>query len=114
MGGYSDWLAPRPTPKEEKSAPKPAAPVRIKPKTQKLRMSYKELKELEVLPQTIETLETEQTGLIAKMSETGYHARDPQEIKADNERLKEIEVLLTESFDRWEALETKRAQVEGS
>ena len=114
VGGYSDWLAQRPTPKEEKSAPKPAAPVRIKPKTQKLRMSYKELKELEVLPQTIETLETEQTGLIAKMSETGYHARDPQEIKADNERLKEIEVLLTESFDRWEALETKRAQVEGS
>ena len=115
VGGYSDWLAQRPQPVEpEKQEPKeiPLQP-KNKVKPQKLRMSYKENKELEELPKRIETLEAEQSALIEKMSASDYHAQGVEVIKADNERLKAIGEALTESYDRWEELETKREQIEG-
>ena len=48
-----------------------------------------------------------------KMSASDYHAQGVEVIKADNERLKAIGEALTESYDRWEELETKREQIEG-
>ena len=65
------------------------------------------------MPIRIETLEAEQSALIEKMSASDYHAQGVEVIKADNERLKAIGEALTESYDRWEELETKREQIEG-
>ena len=116
VGGYSDWLSQRPEPQEiekfEKSSPKSVSPVRNKP--QKLKLSYKENKELEELPLRIESLETEQSSLIEQMSAAGYHSQAIDVIKANNDRLKTIEKELAASYDRWEALESKRAQIENN
>jgi ATP-binding cassette subfamily F protein uup len=111
VGGYSDWLAQR-----RPSAPAPArteARAEPRPKTtqastQSARLSYKESRELEQLPREIEQLEQEQHELTSRMSAPDYHRQGPEQIKADRQRAADIETLLLEKFDRWEALEARR------
>ncbi len=115
VGGYSDWLNQRPQIevhiKKETSSPiKPTA--REKPRDSKIRMSYKETKELEALPKLIEDLETEQASLMEKMSTAGYHSLPVEELRADAERAADIEKEIMESYERWEALEEKKGLAE--
>src|SRR6185369_2867513 len=81
-GGYSDWAAyqasvqkaadkPR---AEAKAAAKPAEAA--KPKGDKL--SWKELRELEALPEKIAGLEAEQAALSAQLEDPAIYQRDPQ------------------------------------
>ena len=67
VGGYDDWLMQRNTSTEP---PKSMASKEQKQKTerpprQKQKLSYKETRELEALPQTIEALEEEKQRLTA-------------------------------------------------
>jgi ABC transport system ATP-binding/permease protein len=110
VGGYTDWLHQRP-----KSAPPPArkdakpaaaaAPAREKPRA---KLSYKDQRELELLPGEIEALEREQTQLTARMSGQDYHRQSQQAMRDDSKRAGEIEELLLAKFARWEALEEAR------
>jgi ATP-binding cassette subfamily F protein uup len=112
VGGYTDWIRQRPkaeaapaSRKEAKAAPAAAAPVREKPRT---KLSYKDQRELDLLPGEIEALEKEQTALNAKMSSSDYHKESPQTMRDDSQRAGEIEELLLAKFERWEALEEAR------
>jgi ATP-binding cassette subfamily F protein uup len=105
VGGYSDWLRQRPAAKPAATTAKPAAPVREKVRT---KLSYKEERELAMLPQEIETLEKEQADIVARQSQGGYHREGAQRMREDQRRAEEIEVLLLEKFARWEALEEAR------
>jgi ATP-binding cassette subfamily F protein uup len=105
VGGYTDWLRQRPAAKPAASTAKPAAPVREKVRT---KLSYKEERELAMLPQEIESLEKEQAGIIARQSQPGYHREGAQRMREDQQRAEQIEVLLLEKFARWEALEEAR------
>src|ERR1700742_3038596 len=64
VGGYTDWLAQRRPvkPSGAKAAPKPTLRARSDSRKPK-RLSYNEQRELEQLPQRIQTLEAEQSGL---------------------------------------------------
>ena len=127
VGGYTDWLQQRPkaapTRKESKasqasasaaasgsasaaSGATPSAP-RDKPRA---RMSFKDQRELELLPGEIEALEREQTELNSKMSSADYHRQDAQAMRNDVKRASEIEELLLAKFARWEALEEVRTR----
>ena len=109
VGGYSDWVkyrrpqaAPAAAPKAEKPAqPKPARAKRVK-------LSYKEERELESLPKEIDALETEQQELLEKMAGPSYHELPGAEIKADRDRLEAIPQILEERYERWQELESKR------
>ena len=107
VGGYSDWLetrTPRPTaaaPQQTKRVPAPA------PDKARTKLSYKEQRELAALPTEIEVLEREQTDLAALMVSPDYHRREPQQLRADRQRLQQLESLLTVKFARWEALEQR-------
>src|SRR5690606_26278121 len=110
VGGYSDWLTQRPQPakeaaKEEKREATPA-PQPAKPKS-KGKLSYKEQRELDALPGEIEALEREQEALAAKMSDPNYYTQDAGTMQADQRRTEEIEALLLDKLERWEALEEK-------
>ncbi len=109
VGGYSDWLTQRPQPeqtsKEEKRATS-AAPQSAR-KGPKIKLSYKEQRELDALPGEIEALEQEQRALAAKMSDASYHTQDAAAMKADQTRAEEIETQLVKKLERWEALEEK-------
>jgi ATP-binding cassette subfamily F protein uup len=106
-GGYSDWLAQRPPPPVAApaavAAPTPSAPRR----SERVKLSFNEQRELAALPAELEALEAEQASLVARMSTAGYHAAGAQQMKADADRSAEIERLLEEKLARWMALEDK-------
>jgi ATP-binding cassette subfamily F protein uup len=114
VGGYSDWLKQRKPatppatmkPAATKSAPQPAPTA--KPRT---KLSFKEQRELDSLPQEIETLEREQSELTTRMSTPEYHRQGPDQARADGKRLEEIEALLLTRYARWETLEELRGRV---
>jgi ATP-binding cassette subfamily F protein uup len=104
-GGYSDWLRQRPAATgDDKPAPKPAPPARERAR---VKLSYKETRELEALPKEIEALEAEQRALLARMHEPDYFWQPADILRADQLRNDEIEKLLLEKLERWEVLETK-------
>ncbi len=107
VGGYSDWLAQRP---EAAAAPKaaPAGKAESAPRrTERIKLSYKEQRELAALPAEIDAIEREQAALHARMSATDYHASGAQRMREDAARVGEIELLLLAKLERWSALEDK-------
>ena len=110
VGGYTDWLAQRRTPAASAAPTKPRAEAKPAPAAPSpAKLSYKESRELEQLPKEIEQLEQEQSALTASMSSADYHRQGPDQIKADRKRAEDIEALLLQKFDRWEALESRKA-----
>jgi ATP-binding cassette subfamily F protein uup len=115
VGGYSDWERMRPAQAAPakaaaKSEPKPsakaepaAAPVPAKSK----KLSYKEQRELETLPQLIEQLEAEQKTISARLADPDLYKNQPNEVQQLNARFAEIDELLMESLEKWEAIEAK-------
>ena len=72
-------------------------------------MSYRETRELEAIPGEIAALEAEQRALTAKMSDREYYRQPPEQLRADQRRIGEIETLLMQKLERWEALEAPRS-----
>ena len=105
VGGYSDWLRQRPSPAEaEEVFSRKDFPPREKKKS---KLTYKETRELESLPKEIESLEAEQQALVAKTHAPEYYKQPPEVLRADQQRIGEIEALLHEKLERWEALESR-------
>ena len=109
-GGYSDWLRQRPAPAEEQKPAAKAAPARERSRA---KLSYKETRELEALPAEIEALEAEQAALAAKMHDPEYFRQGAEVLRADQARNAEIEALLMDKLERWEALEAKAKAAAG-
>jgi ATP-binding cassette subfamily F protein uup len=108
-GGYSDWVALRPTrPTTERA--EPVRSERAPSKAQRVRLSFKEQRELESLPTEIEALEREQQELTMRISAPGYHRLGADAIRADRARAEAIEHELAAKFERWSLLE-ERARV---
>ena len=115
VGGYSDWERVRDasaaaSKKAEAKpaaaatpAPQAAAPAQAKGK----KLSYKEQRELEELPQLIAKLEDEQTALSLALSDPDFYKKTPAEAKRLNDRVAQIEVELMSALERWEAIETR-------
>jgi ABC transport system ATP-binding/permease protein len=105
-GGYSDWVRQRPSSFEESKK----SEARKMPKERlRTKLSYKESRELEALPAEIEALEAEQRALAERALEPEYYRQPPEVLRAERERSTEIERLLMEKLERWEALEGKKA-----
>ena len=118
-GGYSDYLRqrrPLPVGGANAAAQKPARGASrdrsadVTPAKSRTRLSYREERELVALPDEIESLEREQTELIARMSEPEYHRLGGERLPGDRKRLAELEALLLEKFARWESLEERRTR----
>jgi ABC transport system ATP-binding/permease protein len=114
VGGYTDWervrdaSAAAPVQKKAEvkpaaAAPAPAAPAQAKAK----KLSYKEQRELEELPQLIAKLEDEQTALNLTLSDPDFYKKTPAEAKRLNDRIAQIEEELMTALERWEAIESR-------
>ena len=114
VGGYSDWQHFKPKIESVvKKAETVDKVVSKKPKPTKIKLSYKENKELETLPEHLMQLEAERDELISLMSESDYYStHSPQEIKEQNEKIQFLENKINQSYLRWEELENKRSFVE--
>ena len=106
IGGYDDWLRQR-RPTEttpQRSEPKVSSLQRERQERQRKR-SYKEQRELEALPQHIESLEHEQAEIHARLSDSELYRRGGAEITTLQQRLDDIERELAQAYERWEVLE---------
>ncbi len=107
VGGYDDWLRQRPsceleTGKQKKgTASQPEQAKSVK----KAKMSYKDKRELEMLPDKITELEAEQEALQQKMADPDfYQQQDGGAITLTTERMEQITVELEQAYERWEEL----------
>jgi len=97
------------TPKAQESAVKNDV-VSQKPKSVKL--SYKEQRELEQLPQLLEELEEKITALQAEIGDPHFFQQAHDVTDAKLKELADTEAELETAFMRWEELEEKKTQAE--
>ena len=110
VGGYSDWQRQRPRPGGTKTATaKPAEkPLeKVAPVKKVAKLSYKEQRELDALPKTIEELETQQANLSAQISGASFYQQDQVAIQATLARIDEVNTQLETCFERWAELEER-------
>lgn len=108
VGGYDDWLRQRAAAEGPLlAAPKGPKARREKPANEKRKLSFKEARELEALPQKLEALEEEKERLIATLNSPAfYEERDAVRINRASGRMEELEKELEEAYRRWEELDT--------
>ena len=107
VGGYSDYLRQKPAAAPLTSGERAEGERAVRERS-RVKLSYKETRELEALPHELEKLEAEQKELFARMHSPDYYRQPPDVLRADRERSAEIEALLHEKLERWEALEQKQ------
>jgi ATP-binding cassette subfamily F protein uup len=109
VGGYDDWL------RQSKPSIEPSSTAasedrgrkREQSPKPKQRLSYKESRELEALPLTIEAMEEEKRGLLALLNSPEFYASyDAAKLREANDRLGALEKGLDEAYHRWDELET--------
>ncbi len=105
-GGYDDWLSQRPPAEPgEDPAPKPKkAKARSAPAGPR-RLTFKEQREREQLPEAIAALEQEQQTLYAAMADPALYKSSGGDISRRQARLEQVEADLAAAYTRWEELE---------
>ncbi|MDR4497856.1 MAG: ATP-binding cassette domain-containing protein [Candidatus Scalindua sp.] len=108
-GGYDDWLRQR---KQGEKVSKKRTDGKLELPGEKRerspKLSYKEKRELETLPERIEALETEQHQLHQTMSDPLFYQKHKDEILKIKTRLSSLDLELAESYQRWEVLEKRQ------
>jgi len=115
-GGIEDWLTQSrrsqairsaATPAStEKIAPTPAGPASAAP-VRGNKLSYKEQRELDALPDLIDALEKEQGALRLELADGSLYASNPQRAAALYSRDAAIEEELMTALGRWETLSAR-------
>ena len=111
VGGYEDWQRYRHKVKKlaatsERNVTGARAPI-SQPETSgnKRKLSYKEQRELETLPEKIEQLESEQQQLQQQVSDSGFYKQENDHITATLARLEKVASELELAYTRWGDLE---------
>ncbi len=107
-GGYDDYLRQRPSEQEPETSPKKnRASGRVRENEQKPKLSYKEKKELEEIPQKIDDLEQTQASLQSAMADPEFFKQDGEKIASETARLQALSKDLESLYNRWEELAAK-------
>ncbi|MEG9481019.1 ABC transporter ATP-binding protein [Mannheimia sp. HC-2023] len=90
-----------------KKEPLVEEPKQEKPKTEakKVKLSYKDQRELEELPAKMEALEAEIEALQSEVNSADFFAKDQVYTQAKLQQLADKELALEHAFERWEMLE---------
>jgi ATP-binding cassette subfamily F protein uup len=111
VGGYSDWQRQSQRSAAERKPERAAAPAAAAAApaaasgAEKRKLSYKETRELEALPQRIETLEERIAALGASMQAPDFYRQDGAAIAAVNAELAALQAELDAAYLRWQTLE---------
>ncbi len=115
VGGYSDWLrqrrdagAPAAPPVPGARLPAASAAAAAAPRThpKARRLSYKDQRELDAMPEKIQRLEAEQLQLQAAISEPALFQSSDQRGTLALQRLTALTAELETCYARWDALES--------
>ena len=115
VGGYQDWLRQRPTRRDEsrKDSGKPtlsdnkseANKPAVKAEPAKKKLSYKDQRELDLLPAKIEQLEAEQAALQQQLADPAIYRERASEAAALTSKLAALDAELQQAYARWEMLD---------
>ena len=121
VGGHSDWeewcrtsraavrAGSAAAKSEQGTPPTPRSRRGERTSRRPIRLSFKERREIEELPERIEGLEARVKALHAKLADPAFY-REPSAVIVDARRtLGEIEAELERTFERWHDLELKSA-----
>ncbi|MDX8377750.1 MAG: ATP-binding cassette domain-containing protein [Mariprofundales bacterium] len=114
-GNYSDYTAwkkkliaeQKKTIATRQKVAKTSTVKKIKTPKKINKLSYKETRELELLPVQIEAWEEEQHKISAWFCQENIYAIEAEKCRAHEKRLRELEPLLEVAYSRWEALEQR-------
>ncbi|URX64395.1 ATP-binding cassette domain-containing protein [Luteibacter anthropi] len=108
VGGYSDWLRQKPV----ASVKSPAAPTKAAPApapapvaAPKKKLSFKEQRELELLPAKLEQLESAIAKHTEAMNDPKFYQQDAASITKVTDEIAKLQAELDIAFARWEELE---------
>ncbi len=111
-GGYSDYLTQRPPPaapipsaKKTKSAPAKSTSAPSPAPAAPTRLSYRDQRERNLLPERIAALEAEIASLAQAMADPGLYQRDPAAFQRTAARLDVARAELTTAEERWLEIE---------
>lgn len=115
VGGYDDWQREKLeneslstlSPPVKKSQPRQAAGPVIETPSKRDRLTFKEIREFEELPEKIAMLEQEYEQLSKEMNDPGFYLRDSNVVKSDVDRYHQLEHQLESAYERYEELECK-------
>ena len=123
VGGYDDWLrqrrrpstttavAAKPSPESSKPDQKTSTQPAATPKQKTKKLSYKEQRELDQLPDKLAQLEHAIGQIHQKMSETEFFQQPADQIAKVQQQLENEEAALEKTFERWEFLEQKLSEL---
>jgi ATP-binding cassette subfamily F protein uup len=101
-GGYADWVAKRRERTAMKVKAKPAEAALPKPKSTK--MSYKDQRDLDILPKRIEELEVAIERDEALLADPVLYTKDPKRFAALNAQIEQARAEKDAAEERWLAL----------
>ncbi|WP_042301839.1 ATP-binding cassette domain-containing protein [Paraburkholderia kururiensis] len=117
VGGFTDWQIQRDRAEQLREAQAPRESTKEAPNKESaaarsvqraVKLSFKEQRELDALPERIASLEAEQKAIAAQLEDGSIFAKDAAEGTRLTERYGAIEEELLIALERWEALESKR------
>ena len=91
--------------KNEPLAIEPVKAEKPKAEQKKVKLSYKEQRELEALPAEMEALEAEMEALQTEVNSADFFSKEASYTQAQLQKLAEAEMALEQAFERWEQLE---------
>jgi ATP-binding cassette subfamily F protein uup len=112
VGGYADWervsrASLSTSAKEVSKTVVKSKELDAEPTSKVKKLSFKEQRELEQLPQQIAALEVEQAAISERLADPTLYTKEPAEAKKLSQRFAEIDQLLMDSLERWEIIEAK-------
>ena len=112
VGGYADYLRQRRAPPAPKLVARPAVPDAAPERPRAItKLSYKEQRELESLPDEIAKLESEKILLEAALAEPGSFAGDRAAFDASLKRHQRVATDLAAAEERWLALAARAEEL---
>jgi len=113
VGGYEDWVRVKKQQTAQQAPISAAVPAKPSPQTEAVKpkpatkLSFKEARELDQIPQQIASLEQEQEELAATLGAGNLYRDNPTHAKQLQERTVIIEDELLQLMARWEELESR-------
>jgi ATP-binding cassette subfamily F protein uup len=112
VGGYDDWVRQAAATEPVKAPPPKAAPAAKAPPAapqkpaRPRKLTFKEARELEALPERISVLEMEQETLHRTLADPAYYRSAGGAVATTTARLAQVEADLAQAYARWEELES--------
>jgi len=115
VGGYDDWLRQRKqltgTPTSGVTSSSADSESGGGTVTKKSKLSYKDKRELDQLPEQIAALEDDIAKIHQQMADSEFFKQPAADIAVVQQRLDEHSLALENAFARWEELELKQEQL---